>query len=114
MIRYSFPLLLISCQLTVSALTLPALLNLTAESRPLNATEDPELHCAPIDSSTQHRWPILSDCIRAVRALRKKHYTGTFYIDGDASFWRLPVMQTSGSCKALVQLHEDIDQDQGS
>ena len=114
MIRYLFPLLLISCQLTVFALTLPTLVNLTAESMPLNAYEEPEAHCAPADESTQHRLPIMADCIRAVRALPKSDYVGTFHIGGDAAFWRLPVMQTSGGCKALVKLHDDVDQDMGS
>ena len=114
MIRSIFALLLISCQLTVFALTLPALLNLTTESMPLNATEDPEPHCAPADESTQHRLPILSDCVRAVRALPQSHYVGTFHMGGEASLWRLPIIQTFGSCKALVKLHEDVDQDMGS
>lgn len=114
MIRYFFPLLLISCQLTISALTLPTLLNLTADSMPLNVTEDSEAHCAPGDESTQHRLPLMSDCIRAIRALPQSPYIGTFHIGGDASFWRLPVMQTFGSCKALVVLNQDIDQDMGS
>ena len=114
MIRYLFPLLLISCQLTISALALPTLLNLTAGSMPLNATEEPEAHCAPGDESTQHLLPLISDCVRAVHALPQSHYVGTFHIGGDASFWRLPVMRTFGSCKALVVLQQDIDQDMGS
>ena len=114
MLRCLFPLLLTSCQLTVFALTIPTLLNLTAESMALNATEDPEAHCTPVDESTQHRLPILPDCIRALRALPKSHYIGTFHMGGEASLWRLPIMQTFGSCKALVNLHEDVDQDMGS
>lgn len=114
MIRCFFPLLLIPCQLTVFALTLPTLLNLTAESTPLKATEDPEAHCTPADESTQHYLPIVSDCIRAVRALPETDYVGTFHMGGDYSLWRLPVTQVFGSCKALVSLHVDVDQDLGS
>ena len=109
-----FPLLLISCQLTVLALTLPTLLNLTAELIPLNATEDPEAHCTPAGGSALRRLPILADCTRAIRALPQSHYIGYFHIGGEPSLWRLPVIQTFGSCKALVNLHADVDQDMGS
>ena len=114
MIRYMFPLLVISCQLTVFALSLPTLLNLTADSIPLNATEDPEAHCAPLHEPTQHRLPIVSDCVRAIRALPSSHYIGHFHIGRDTSLWRLPVVETYGSCRALVNLHQDIDEEQGS
>ena len=109
-----FPLLLISGQLTIFAMTLPTLLNLTAELMPLDATEDPEAHCTPADESTRIRLPVMADCTRAIRALPQSHYIGHFHIGGESSLWRLPIIQTSGSCKALVSLHEDIDQDQGS
>ena len=114
MIRCFFPLLLIPCQLTVFALTLPTLLNLTTESTPLKATEDPEAHCTPADESTEHYLPILPDCIRAVRALPETDYVGTFHMGGDYSLWRLPITEPHGSCKALVTLHEDVDQEIGS
>ena len=114
MIRCLFPLLLISCQLANFASALPTLLNLTAESMLVNPQEDPEPHCAPNDQSTRYRLPFITDCIRAVRALPKSDYIGTFHIGGDASFWRLPVSRPFGSCKALVTLREDIDQDLGS
>ena len=114
MIRHMFPLLVISYQLTIFTLSLPTILNLTADSMLLNATEDPEAHCTPADESTQHRLPIVSDCIRAVRALPSSDYVGYFHLGGDASLWRLPVVPTYGSCKALVNLHQDIDQELGS
>ena len=114
MIRCFFPLLLIPCQLTVFALTLPTLLNLTAESTSLKATQDLEPYCTRADESTEHHLPLLSDCLRAVRALPETEYVGTFHMGGDYSLWRLPVTDTFGSCKAFVNLHEDIDQDMGS
>lgn len=115
---YTLPilsLLLLSCHLTVFALTLPLIItNLTADwTSPSAGYQDSEAHCATQRPRTPPL-PLSSDCIEAIRFLPNDDYIGTFHIGGDSSHWRLPDSRSFDSCTVSVTLHEDFELEMGS
>ena len=109
--------ILFSCHLTVFALTLPSLINVTTESTVLsddnNGIQNAEAHCTQ-DRPIRSILPLLPDCIVALRMLPHNDYIGTFHMGGEASLWRLPHPEHHDSCTVSVNLHEDRDVEMGS
>lgn len=113
MFRLLVVLLLIPCHLTVIALTLPILTNVTAGPEASNVNLNTDPHCPPEGPSQRHL-PLSRDCLDAVRLLPQNDYIGHFHIGGDESLWRLPVSASYGTCKAQVTLDADVDLEMGS
>ena len=117
MLTRRFIPILFSCHLTVFALTLPSLINVTTErivpSNDNNGIENSEVHCTQ-DRPVKSILPLLPDCIVAVRMLPHNDYVGTFHMGGEASLWRLPHPESHESCTVSVNLHEDRDVEMGT
>lgn len=113
MSSFFFLLSFIQCHLSVFALTLPTLINITAEPILSNVETNAEAHC-PQDESIRNKLPLSMDCFRAVHELPRNDYIGYFHIGGSQSLWRLPHSKTHQSCTVLVNLSEDIEVEMGS
>ena len=110
---FLFLLSLIQSHLSVFALTLPTLTNVTAEPIPSNVKINAQAHC-PQDESIRNNLPLSTDCFKAIRELPRNDYVGYFHIGGGESLWRLPHSSSYQSCKVLVNLNEDIEVEMGT
>ena len=117
MLTRLFTPFLFSCHLTVFALTLPSLINVTTErivpNDDNNAIQNSEAHCTQ-DRPAESILPLSPDCIVAVRMLPRNDYIGTFHIGGLPNLWRLPHLERYGSCTVSVILDADHDVELGS
>lgn len=88
--------------------------NLTSPPTP-NAAPSPnrEAHCLANRGPILHRRPRFTDCGAAIRKLPSNHIIGTFHSIGADDQFRLPVTETSGSCRAEVKMGR-LDEDSGT